>query len=59
MSFSWWYTMSIPSVEGMGKVSKSVAAAAMFWLALAKVGCGIPSWLMSVAMALAQAQALV
>jgi hypothetical protein len=31
---------------------------ATFWLVLAKVGCGVPSWLMAVA-ALAQARALV
>jgi hypothetical protein len=43
----------------MGKVSKSAAAAAMFWLALAKVGRGVPLLLMVVATALAQAQTLV
>jgi fatty acid desaturase len=48
-----------PSVEGAGKVSKSVAAAATFWLALAKVRCGVPSWLMAAVMALARVRALV
>jgi hypothetical protein len=59
MPFSYRYTLPTLSVEGTGKVFKSVAAAATFWLALAKVRCGIPSWLMVVAMALAQAWALV
>jgi hypothetical protein len=45
-------------VEGIGKVSKSTVAMATFWLALAKVRCGVPSWLMAAA-ALAQARALV
>jgi hypothetical protein len=34
-------------------------AAAMFWLALAKVGCGVPLRLMAMMMALARARALV
>jgi hypothetical protein len=38
--------LSIPSVEGTGKMSRSIAAAAMFWLALAKAGHGTPSLLM-------------
>jgi hypothetical protein len=36
MSFCWWYTLSTPSVEGVGKVSRSAATAATFYLALAK-----------------------
>jgi hypothetical protein len=59
MSLSWRYTLSAPLTEGVSKVSRSVATAARFWLALAKVGCGGPSRLMAVAMALAQVQALV
>jgi hypothetical protein len=47
------------SMEGMGKVSKSKATMATFWLALAKVEHGIPSWLVVAAMALARARALV
>jgi hypothetical protein len=46
-------------VEGAGRVSKSAAAATTFWLALANVGRGVPSWLMAVAMALTKARALV
>jgi hypothetical protein len=45
-------------VEGTGKVSKSAAMAAMFWLAQVMVGCGAPSRLMVVAMALARAWSL-
>jgi hypothetical protein len=51
MPFSWQYTLSAPSVEVMGKVSKSVVAT--FSLTLAKVRCSIPSWLIAVVMALA------
>jgi uncharacterized membrane protein len=43
----------------MGKVSKSTADVATFWLALAKVGRGIPLLLMVAVTALAQAWALV
>jgi hypothetical protein len=50
--FSYWYTMLTSSVEGAGRVSKSVTAAATFWLALGKVGCGVPLWLIVVAMTL-------
>jgi hypothetical protein len=46
MSFSYWYTLPTPHVGGTGRVAKSVVVVATFWLALAKVGCGIPSWLM-------------
>jgi hypothetical protein len=56
MSFSYWYTLPTLSVEGAGRVSKSDVATATFWLALGKVGCGVPSWLMT--MDLARAQAL-
>jgi hypothetical protein len=38
MSCSCLYTLSTPSVEGAGRVSRSVAVAATFWPALAKVG---------------------
>jgi hypothetical protein len=38
MFFSHWYTSLTPSMEGMCMVSRSAAAAATFWLALAKVG---------------------
>jgi hypothetical protein len=38
MLFSCWYISPTPLVEGEGNMSKSVAAAATFWLALAKVG---------------------
>jgi hypothetical protein len=38
MLFSHWYTSLAPSVEGVGSVSRSVATAATFWLALVKVG---------------------
>jgi hypothetical protein len=51
--------LSTPSVEGAGTVSKSIVVAATFWLALGKVGCGVPSWLMVAVMALARAWALV
>jgi hypothetical protein len=53
MSFSCWYTLLTLSMEGMGRVSKSAAVAAMLWIALGKVGCGVPSWLMAMTMALA------
>jgi hypothetical protein len=46
-------------MEGADKLSKSAAAVATFWQALAKVGCDGTSRLMMVAMALAQVQALV
>jgi hypothetical protein len=46
-------------VEGAARVSKIAAIVATFWLALAKVGRGVPLWLMAVVVALAQAQALV
>jgi hypothetical protein len=61
MSFSYWYTLPTPSVEGTSRVSKSVVATVTFWLALGKVGCAVPLWLMVTAMAtaLARAQALV
>jgi hypothetical protein len=59
MPFSWWYTLSTPSVEDAGSVSKSAAAVATLRLALAKVGRDIPSWLIVVETALAQARALV
>jgi hypothetical protein len=55
MSFNCWYTLLALSVEGAGRVSKSDATTATFWLALGKVVCGIPSWLMVTVMALAQA----
>jgi hypothetical protein len=38
MFFSWWYTLSTPFAKGAGKVSRSVATIATFWLALAKAG---------------------
>jgi hypothetical protein len=44
-----------PIREGVGKVSRSAAAVAMFWLALAKVGCCIPSQLMATVTSLARA----
>jgi hypothetical protein len=46
ISPSWWYNLFTLSVEGGGNVSSSVAAAAMFWLTLAKAGHCAPSWLM-------------
>jgi hypothetical protein len=57
MSFNYWYTSLALSTKGAGKVSKSDAATATFWLALGKVVCGVPSLLM--AMALTRAQDLV
>jgi hypothetical protein len=42
MSFSSQYTLSAPSVEGVGKVSRSVAAMTTFWLALVKAGHDAP-----------------
>jgi hypothetical protein len=59
MAFNYWYTFLAPSVEGAGRVSKSVVAATTFWLALGKVVCGVPLWLMAIAMALTQARAVV
>jgi hypothetical protein len=59
MFFNKWYTLLTPSVEGTGELSKSVAAVATFWLAQAKVGCCIPSWLMVAVTGLARAQDLV
>jgi hypothetical protein len=53
MFFIYWYTLLTPSVEGAGRVSNSAMAVATFLLALGKVGCGVPSWLMATAMALA------
>jgi hypothetical protein len=58
-TFSKRYTLSNPLIEGVGQVSRSDAAMTTFWLALANVGCGTPSQLMAVAMALARAWALV
>jgi hypothetical protein len=58
MSLSWRYTLSAPLVEGASKVSRSAIAAAMFWLALAKLCRGAPSWLIATVTTLAQAQAL-
>jgi hypothetical protein len=52
-SFSCRYTLLTPSVESVSRVSRSAVAAAMFWLALAKVGCGVPLRLMAMMMALA------
>jgi hypothetical protein len=44
ISFSWRYTLSTPSVKGVGKVSRSVAAVATFWLRPLTVdGGGVPS----------------
>jgi hypothetical protein len=51
MFFICWYTLLTPSVEGVGRVSKSVVATTTFFLALGKVGCGIPLWLMATALA--------
>jgi hypothetical protein len=59
MSFNWWYTLPTTLVEGVGKVSRSAATAATFWLALAKVGRGTPSQLMAVVIALARVWPLV
>jgi hypothetical protein len=59
MSFNCWYTLLAPSADGAGRVSKSIVVVATFWLALGKLVCGVPSWLMATAMALAHAQALV
>jgi hypothetical protein len=59
MSFSWWYTLSTPSAEGAGKVSRSVAAATTFWLALGKARSCIPSWMMVAETSLARVQAAV
>jgi hypothetical protein len=59
LSFSYRYTLPTPSVEVAGRVSKSATVVDTFWLALTKVGCGVPSWLMVMAMALARAQAFV
>jgi hypothetical protein len=51
MFFVCWYTILTPSVEGTGRVSKIAAVAATFWLALGKLGYGVPSWLMAMARA--------
>jgi hypothetical protein len=59
MPFSWQYTLSTPSVEDAGRVSKSAAVVATLRLAQAKVGRGIPSWLIAAETALARARALV
>jgi hypothetical protein len=59
MSFSWWYTLSTPSMEGAGNVSRTAAATVIFWLALAKTGHCTPSRLMVAATSLVQAQVLV
>jgi hypothetical protein len=58
-SFSWQYTMPTSLVEGADKVSKSATTASKFWLALAKVGRGVSSWLVAAVIALARAWALV
>jgi predicted Rdx family selenoprotein len=52
MTFSWWYTLSSLSAEGVGKLSRSAATSTMFCLALEKAGCYLPSWLMVAAMSL-------
>jgi hypothetical protein len=57
--FNYWYTLLTPFVDCPGRVSKSAAAIATFWLALGKVAGGVPSWLMATAVALALARALV
>jgi hypothetical protein len=57
MFFKCWYTLLAPSAEGAGRVSKSVAATATFWLAMGKVVCGVPLGLMVMATALTWAQA--
>jgi hypothetical protein len=59
MSFSWSYTLPTSLAEGAGKVSRSTTTAAMFWLALAKVGHCAPSWLMAVTTSLDQAWVVV
>jgi hypothetical protein len=43
MSFSYQYILPTTSVERAGRVSKSVMTTTMFWLALAKLGHGVPS----------------
>jgi hypothetical protein len=55
MSSSYWYTLPNPSLEGVGIVTKIAVVVASFWLALGKVGCGIPSWLMAMTTALTRA----
>jgi hypothetical protein len=42
ISLNWQYTLSTPSTEGGGNVSRSMAVAATCWLALAKVGRCLP-----------------
>jgi hypothetical protein len=59
MPFSYWYNLLIPSIEGLGRIPKSVVTMAMFWLAHGKVGGSVPPWLMVMAMALARPRALV
>jgi hypothetical protein len=58
-SFRCQYTLLTPLVEGAGRVSKSAATVATFWLTLAKVGGGVSSWLMVAEMTQARARALV
>jgi hypothetical protein len=43
MSFSYQYILPTTSVEGADRVSKSAMTTTMFWLALAKLGHGVPS----------------
>jgi hypothetical protein len=57
-----WPVLGVSTLEKTTKVSIQVEVAAVattFWLALAKVRCGIPSWLIAAVMALARARALV
>jgi hypothetical protein len=53
ISFYWQYTLSTPSAEGVGRVSKSTLAMTTFWLALMNVGRSTPSRLMVVVVSLA------
>jgi hypothetical protein len=53
MSFTWWYTLSTLAMEGASKVYRSTATAAMFWQALVKAGCCVPSRLMGAVRSLA------
>jgi hypothetical protein len=59
LSFSWRYTLSTLLAEGAGKVSRSVAAATRFCLALVKAGRNGSSRLMAAVTSLAKARALV
>jgi hypothetical protein len=45
MSFSWQYTLSNPTVKGVGKVSRSAAAMTTFWMVYLMVdgGGNVPS----------------